>query len=931
MPAHTDLVGRADELARLGLLLTADTDRAVVVHGEPGVGKTTLIAQVCAQAAADGWQVLRVLGVQAEEPFALGGLNQLVLGLNEFTPGLTDRDRALLAPVLDGDPDTTTSVLPLVGAVLNLLAFAAQTKPVLLAVDDVHWLDSISAEVLSAVGRRLIHPRVRILTGRRVPHQSVFSSPGWSELHLAPLNPADSERLLERVAGALPAATRAAVLAAAAGNPLALSELPRFAGRIELGSGTMPLTERLLAAFGGRLEQLDATVRAELLRAALDGIAGSAESANRARYVMRGVAPAVAAGLLVADPLGEIVFRHPLVPAAVVHQASTEERRDAHRDLAGLYDDMLVRRASHLAAAATGPNQEVADLLGQAAQLSLRRGGLPAAVEWLRQAAELSNEPHQRTAFLAEAVFAATRAGRIGEARELLASTENDTAEWALAVMSDCYRTIHTDGEVFSSHRLLLDVLARADTVDVMTLNRLANLLLSITGYADDDRLRELTDAALRPLKSRLSPLVLLEQTGVDDIVGTTNTIRTTLGAYVEMLSQLPSRWVLMLSYAAYCIDAMAEFRAPLQLTFTQLSEHGASIDAVEGGRIVLLDLIATGDWERAQEVGASCLEMAHQDQGSELLRQLCLADMGLLAACRGDLKTARRNAAEVKAWSSPRGLRYLLALADRVAVRAGLAEADYEAAYRGAIRIGQPGQFPRHNIQVGADILDLVEAAVRTGRLAEAREHVAEAIRLNLAEVSPRVAALILAVSAMTAPDSEAGQLYLAALAHPGINERPFECARVFLAQGMWLRRRLRHTEARASLERAAEIFDRLGARPFADRARAELQAAGAPNKQSPADATMLSPQERRIAEQASAGRTSKEIATQLSLSSRTVDAHLSNVFRKLGVHSRSRLATALQEHDRRLSTEQGVVPAGSIGPPDVSGVEVDGSSVPT
>lgn len=901
------------------MLLTDTNDRAVVVHGEPGVGKTTLIAKVCARAAAGGWQVVRVLGVQAEEPFALGGLNQLVLGLNEFTPGLTERDRALLAPVLDGDPDTMTSVLPMVGAVLSLLAFAAQTKPVLLAVDDVHWLDSVSAEVLGGAGRRLIHPRVRILTGRRVPHQSVFSTPGWSEMHLAPLGPAESEHLLERVAGALPASTRAAVLAAASGNPLALTELPRFASHIELGVSAMPLTERLVAAFGGRLEQLDENVRAELLRAALDGIAGSAASANRARYVMRNVAPAVAVGLLVADPLGEIVFRHPLVPAAVVHQATADERRDAHRDLAGLYGDVLVRRASHLAAAATTPDQEVAELLGQAALLSLRRGGLPAAVEWLRQAAELSTEPDRRTAFLAEAVFAATRAGRIDEARELLDGAETDTTEWTLTALSDCYRAIHADGEVYSTHRRLLEVLNRADAIDDMTLNRLVNLLLTVTDYADDDRLRELTNAGLRPLKSRLAAVVLLYQTGVDDIPDTANTIRTALDSYVGILSQLPSRWVLMMSYPAYCIDAIAEFRASLQLAFAQLSEHGASIDAIEGGRIVLLDLIATGDWERAQEVGAKCLEMARQDQGSELLRHQCLADLGLLAASMGDLETARSNAAAVTAWSDPRGLRYLIGLADWIAVRAAHAEADYEAAYQSAIRICQPGQFPRHNIQVGDDMLDFVEAAVRTGRLAEAREHTAQALRLHLADVSPRVAALVLAISAMTAPDSEAGELYQAALAHPGVNERPFEHFRIVLAQGMWLRRKLRHTAARASLELAAEGFDRLGARPWADRARAELRAAAATNSKSSADSTTLSPQERRIAEQASAGRTSKEIGTQLSLSSRTVDAHLSNVFRKLGVHSRSRLNAALREHDRRLETEPGFVLDGSITPPDI------------
>ena len=163
-------MGRHAELTQLGRLLTTDTERAVVVLGEPGVGKTALIEQACTAASAEGWHVLSVLGVQAEELFALGGLHQLVLGLQEFTSGLADRDRAVLAPVFGGEPDSATSVLPLVAAVLKLLEAAAQTKPLLLVIDDVHWLDSISAEVIGAVGRRLNHPGIRILAGQRAPH-----------------------------------------------------------------------------------------------------------------------------------------------------------------------------------------------------------------------------------------------------------------------------------------------------------------------------------------------------------------------------------------------------------------------------------------------------------------------------------------------------------------------------------------------------------------------------------------------------------------------------------------------------------------------------------------------------------------------------------------------------------------------------------------
>lgn len=899
MRAVNALVGRHAEITQLRQALAGSAAPAVVVSGEPGVGKTALIEHVCAQAEADGWHVVRFLGVQAEEAYALGGLNQIALALKDFRDELDESDRAVLAPVFGANPTTDVSVLPLAAALLNLLAAAATTQPVLVAVDDVHWLDTVSAEVLGALGRRLTHPRVRILAGRRTPYESTFSPAGWDELRLAPLNAGDSEELLGQAGVTLTAVSKAAVLAVAAGNPLALAELPRSIGQIDDTAGALPLTERLVAVFGDRLQELDAGMRAALLRTALDGSADTA-SANRARYMIQDADAAIDAGLLVVNMLGQIVFRHPLVQAAVIAQASPRERRDAHRDLAGLYGDILVRRASHLAAAATGPDQDVADLLGQAAQLSLRLGGLPAAVEWLRQAAELSTEPDRRAAFLAEAVFILTRVGRIDEARELLGNTEADATESALATLADCYEAVHSDGEVVSTHRRLLDALSRADAIDDdMVVNRLVNLLLYITGYGDDAQRREQTNTGLIPLQTRVAPAVLLYQTGVDDIASTTKAIRSTLAGYVEFLPQLPERWVLMMSFPAYCTDSMAEFRAPLRKAFAQLRGHGVSIDAIEGGRVVMLDFMASGHWDHAAQVGADCLEMAGQQQGSELLRQTFLADLGVLAAWQGDLETARRYADEVIAWSKPRGLNMLLHTAQRIQVRVALAEADYEAAYQAAIRISPPGQFPRTNIQVGDDMLDMVDALVRTGRLTEARAHVAEAVRLNLAEVSPRVDALVLAMSAMTAPDSEAGELYESAVGHPGISDFPFEHARILLGQGMWLRRCRRHTEARVPLELALKIFDRLGARPWAERARAELRTVAVSTHQAPGEASPLSAQERRIAELAANGETSKEIAAKLSLSPRTVDVHLRRTFNKLGITRRAALSKALRDCD--------------------------------
>jgi DNA-binding CsgD family transcriptional regulator len=360
-----------------------------------------------------------------------------------------------------------------------------------------------------------------------------------------------------------------------------------------------------------------------------------------------------------------------------------------------------------------------------------------------------------------------------------------------------------------------------------------------------------------------------------------------------------------LLSFPAYCAGVMAGFRAPLQAAFTQQCEQGASVDAIVIGRVVLLDLIAAGHWSHAEQVGASCLRMAQQVECSQLRRHQVLADLGMLAAGRGDTETAHRYAAEVRAWSTPRGLQGLLDAAERIAVRAALAEADYGTAYQAAIRVSPPGQWPRHSLhEVAEYMLDLVEAALRSERIEEARALVAEAVRLNLAGVSERAAALTLAISAMISPDTDAHELYRSALTHPGIAEYPFDHARIALAQGMWLRRVRRHIEARAALERAAEGFDHLGAHPWAERARAELRAAGASVKRSLGQPDPLSAQQRRVAELAAAGQTTKQIAAELSLSPRTVDFHMYRLFRKLGVKRRAGLGEALRRYDAELDS---------------------------
>ena len=446
-------------------MLTEDTERAVVVSGEPGVGKTALIEQLCVARGGRGLAGGADPGGGGRATLRVGRAESTGVRAEENQAELDEADRAVLAPVFGGDPDSVVAVLPLASGLLNLLAVAGQNQPVLLVVDDVHWLDKVSAEVLGAVGRRLSHPGVRIVAGQRTPHESAFSSAGWGEVPLAPLDRRGFGAAAGSAGVPMTAATRTAILAAArrqsagAGRTSAIRRSDR--GR---ACGALPLTERLVAVFGGRLENLDAGVRAELLRAALDGIAGSVRvlDAGPVRDARR---PARSHGGAAG---GGSAGGHRLSPSAGSRRGhpSGRSRRNAATPTATSPHSTTM---CWCAAPRTWPrrplepDQDVADLLARAAKLSIRRGGLSVAVEWLRRAAELSTDPDRRTELFADAVFVAARAGQPGEAEELLEEHRDRRGDSALAVLADCYRAFHADGEVISTHRRVLDALAKAD------------------------------------------------------------------------------------------------------------------------------------------------------------------------------------------------------------------------------------------------------------------------------------------------------------------------------------------------------------------------------------------------------------------------------------------------------------------------------------
>lgn len=886
MHAGIELIGRDDELDELARFLAAPGGGALAVRGDAGVGKTALTGALASRAETDGWRVIRAVGVEAEKAFTLGGLNQMVFGLREFASGLDDRARDVLAPAFGADPVEAPAPMSLALALLDLLGAAALQRPVLLVVDDVHWLDELSAAALSAAGRRSSDRRVRIVASYRPHAGAEFVTAGWDELTLGPLGAAASARIVDRIAVPLSAATRQAILDVASGNPLALRELPRNADQIEPGAPSLPLTDRLVTVFGGRLRQLDAAVRTELLRAALDGA--------RTRYVMGDVQAALDEDLLTVDPLGDLVFRHPLVRAAVIHQASAADRRAAHAHLAGLYDDVLVRRATHLSGAADGPDQAVADLLDEAARLTIRRGGAAVAVDWLRRAAQLSTDPARRDALRSEAAFVASQASRFDEAEALADSGSG--GESATAVLTGAYLALYRDGEVVGTHRRIVAALRGADALDDATVLRLLKLLLTVSMYAGDAELWRQTDATVDRLADRVDEETLLFRDAWGDVARRGHTVRDRLAGRRDALSTLEPWDVMRLAVTAYYVDALADFRTPLTRLFDRERDRGVVTNAMTMLHLLVLDQIASGHWTQAGESARIGRELTTTHR-NELFGLQFIAYDGVRAACAGDVETARRCAAEVTAWAGPRRVGMLLGFAQRTAVLAALAEADYETAYAAALRIGAAGDFPPYSHQATDGLLDFVEAALHAGHPRAARTHAEAAQRLRLGEISPRLAALTVAVLAMTAADPEAEALYASCLSEPALSGFPFEQNRIRLAYGMWLRRQRRTVDARAALTVAAAAFDGLGARVWAERARTELRAAGAGVKRSGGDAVALSAQERTIAELAAAGHSNKQIAARLYLSPRTVGAHLYRIFPKLGVTSRAGLGRALRD----------------------------------
>jgi DNA-binding CsgD family transcriptional regulator len=908
------LIGRDDDLDFVCAFLDAAAEEggALLLSGDAGVGKTAVLDAAAHHAAGAGARLLRGGGAEFEVNVSFAGVNQLfqpILGELDHLPEVQRTALQVALGLEDGAPPDQLVVL---NAALDLLLHVAKGGPVVVIVDDLPWLDRASAVVLGFIARRLHNSQVGLLAASRTGEEGFFERAGLSNYRLDPLGDAAASALLEERFPALTARVRQRLIDDAQGNPLALLELPAaLTDSQRSASGgprtALPLSGRLQALFTSRVGKLPASTRDLLLLAVLDGTGDLQRLSIVAsgQPVLKALAPAERAQLVTVDQAtARLGFRHPLTGSAVVELATAEQRRNAHKALADHLADRDERRAWHLAAAAMSPDEAVAELLESAAAETLGRGDPLGAVCTLLRSAQVSPAGADRSRRLAEAAYlGAAATGDLRDVPKLLddarAADPEQHASLAAAVAA-AYHLISGSGDVNTAHTLLvgaIDMSEPADGDDTILIEALHTLLLMCFFGGRPELWEPFGSAVARLWRRPPELLALLEATFADPARDALPVLDRLDGAIAGLKDETSPARIARVAMAGAYLDRLPTCADAL----SRVVEHGRAGGAItsEIEALFLLGNAAfwTGEWDELADVTEEGLTLC-EDHGYKLLSWPGVFLRALLAAGRGDDDTTRELAEQLAGWAAPRGLRSIQNYAWHARALAALGRGDFEEAFQQATLVSPPGTLASHVPHALWLVMDLVEAAVRTGRHVEAAAHAAAASEGNLAAISSRLALVTYASAAMAAPDGQDAAWFEKALAVPGADRWQFDLARVQLAYGERLRRSKLTSEARDHLRAARETFQRLRARPWEVRAGNELRATGVsigrPETLGP---TSLTPQQLEIAQLAAAGLTNKEIGERLFLSHRTVGTHLYQLFPKLGITSRAALRDALRD----------------------------------
>ncbi|MBP2337466.1 DNA-binding CsgD family transcriptional regulator [Saccharothrix coeruleofusca] len=904
------LVGRDGELAELAAFLDAigTGGAALLLTGDPGVGKTALLDAAAELAVAKGIRVIRGSGVEYETDIGFAGLHQLAAPLSRELERLPPAQREAIEVALGLGAGPPPSRIAVLNAALSLFAMAAEEQPLLLVVDDFHVVDEASRSAMGFVARRLAGHRIGLLGARRGEFGGAFQPAGMAEFEVAPLNEASALRLLSRRFAHLPRRVLRTVARDAQGNPLALLE---FAGATAAhddrrGSGTgwgSGPGRDVRALYAARVERLPQATRDLLLLAALEGFGDIAViEAAGGPGVLDGLAPAERDHLVMVAQDGHTVrFRHPLVRSAVVDGSTGEQRRGAHRRLADALVDQPERRGDHLARATTAPDEEVAALVELAARSSLRRGDAAGAITRLRRAAGLSPDHAVRRRRLSLAAYvAAWVAGHLEISHEIMREVrDGEPADLSPAAAAAAgFLVLVTEGDADTAHALVMKAIERDPTASgpppAETEVALFTLTLAGQYSGRPEHWRPLVDLLARFPDASPAGAVSLGRVHHAPGATTDDALRALDEEIARLKDQAEADVVVRTALVASYLDRLPGCREAVSRVIRDGRDGGAVGSSMPALIFVALDHLHAGRWQSSAQAAAELIALC-EETGYHLFAQVGHYVAAMVAAQRGDLDQCRAHCERIWDWSRPRGLRRMENCAHQAAARAALGAADFETAFRHATAICAPGELPPFNPEALWSAPDLVEAAVRSGRPDQARRH-AEAVRAaGVERLSSRFALSSATITAMTARPEDAVARFEAALAVPDTEQWPFEVARAHLAFGETLRRQGLNRDARVRLAAARDRFERLGAASWQARAEAELRATGMTRTARGTSGTPLTPQELEVARLAAAGLSNPEIAVRLFLSPRTVSSHLYRVFPKLGITSRAALRDAL------------------------------------
>ncbi len=905
------LLGREREVESLSRLIGGarlGTGGALVLRGEPGIGKTALIDHVVAR--AHGVRIMRSVGMESEMELPFAALQQLCSPVLDRLDRLPGPQRVALATVFglstDAPPDRF-----LVGlAALSLLSEIGAEQPVVCVIDDAQWLDQVSAQTLAFVARRLLADPVALLLVTR-KELDVFA--GLPELMIGALSDRDSHRLLNSlVPFVLDHDVLERVVAEAGGNPLALLELPRGLSPSQIAGGFAtpaagPISTRIEKRFQERLGALPEDVRGLMLVAAAEPVGDPSVVLGAAQSLGIGLTAAVAAE---AEDLlrieARLRFRHPLIRAAAYNESSPAERRRAHRALAEATDAKVDpdRRAWHLAQATAGPDEEVAVELERSAARARARGGMAASAAFLERATALTLDPYSRGRRAVAAAQAKQSAGASAAALRMLAAAETGPLDELQLAQCDLLRAhIAYLGRGGDAPTLLLKAAARLEPLD-LRMARDTYLDALIAGHfagrlATGAGLKDAAVAGARVPRtgqpSTASDLLLdaLATSMIEGYAAGAQGLRQAAMAFrgpaVSVEEQL--RWLWPAAHVAMSLwddesyEALATRHIELGRQSGLLAVLPTALTTCVVAHTFAGDLRTADYLTHELHTLANAMEMPVPAYGPLIV-----------AAWRGDEAAALAAIAGAIPEATARGEGGIIAFADYARSVICNAAGRYAEA---VVAATSTDNFAMEGITIQTQgVAELIEGAARSGAIDRGAAALERLSEMTQASGTFWAAGIQARSHALLSGDDIAEDLYREAieqLSHTRI--RP-QLARTHLVYGEWLRRQNRPTDAGAQLRTAHAMLSTMGIRGFAERARRELLANGETVRMRIDDTlTDLTPQEAQIARLAAAGHTNPEIGNQLFISSRTVEWHLRKVFTKLGVSSRRELRRVLRD----------------------------------